>query len=73
MVSAQYDSAQAARNHQTVIRAKGAVNGLRSRRQRQRLLAVALRAQGRTWVEIAATIQRQEKVGALAAFRLAHG
>ncbi len=45
----------------------------RSLRQERRLIAVGLRAQGRTWVEIAAVFQQRYRVNARLALRLAHG
>ncbi len=45
----------------------------RSLRHQQRLIAAGLRAQGRTWVEIAAVFQQRYRVNARVALRLAHG
>src|SRR5919198_5330841 len=45
----------------------------RSRKAQRAKLVTELRAEGQTWVQVAARIRADERVGALTAFRLAHG
>lgn len=45
----------------------------RSRKQEQAQLAAVLRAQGKTWAEVAAEFRRSYRINARIALRLAHG